>query len=428
MRRWLIEHAPDFLHPGLRALERGGTSAIGGILTRLPGTSSRIGPPRGFVPSLRARSRYTEIHPGHWLTRTPPSTLDPAPHPAFLRDFSRFSPSAGVGVIEHGRVLSAMGAVITPDDKLVFDVSHTGGSDDPRAHPIFSRLRMPALSAMAGSVAVLTTYATRVGGHSYYYHWIMDTLPRLALLREAKSGWDRVVAPQDTAYQTTTLQLLGVAPEKIISAPGLYIEAEELIVPTLPGVVGNPPKWACEFLRNSFLPRAPARPGRKRLYLSRSKAATRHVVNEDELMQSLRRRGFELVHLEDLSFLDQVGLMRSAEMVVAPHGTGLTNLVFCDPGTIVLEIFSPAYVTACYYAAAHQLGLNYGYVLGQGELKEAHRVHEDITVDVGRVNMMLDSMGGDARPSTKRMPAAGAVGVSPRHASGSSTVRSPSVG
>lgn len=51
-------------------------------------------------------------------------------------------------------------------------------------------------------------------------------------------------------------------------------------------------------------------------------------------------------------------LFANAKIVIAPHGAGLTNLIFCKPGTKVLEIFqSHEDDTYCYLAQV--LGLDY---------------------------------------------------------------------
>ena len=42
--------------------------------------------------------------------------------------------------------------------------------------------------------------------------------------------------------------------------------------------------------------------------------------------------------MEDLTAIAQMDLFRRAEMVVAPHGAALANLIFCPPGTQVLEL------------------------------------------------------------------------------------------
>jgi capsular polysaccharide biosynthesis protein len=236
-------------------------------------------------------------------------------------------------------------------------------------------------------------YASNIAGHYYYGHWMLDTLPRLALLRAGGLPWQKIVAPQATGFQRETLSLLGIDPSIIISERDLHIEAQPLIVPSLPGLPGNPPRWACDFLRDSFLPLAGARAaGDRKIYISRERAKTRHLVNEPELLRALEARGFERVLLEELPFLEQVKLLNEASVVISPHSTGLTNLVFSRPGTKVIEIFSPKYVTVCWWALADQVGLDYGYILGRGKAAGGFRVHEDISVDVSKVLRLLDSM------------------------------------
>jgi capsular polysaccharide biosynthesis protein len=130
----------------------------------------------------------------------------------------------------------------------------------------------------------------------------------------------------------------------------------------------------------------------RRLYISRAKAATRRVLNEDDLLSALAPLGFERVFLEDYSFLDGVRLLRDAEAVVSPHGSNITNLVFCRAGTPVIEIFSPKYVTTCHYSPACQVGLNYGYVIGQGKESSRARISENITVNPGHVAELVGRM------------------------------------
>jgi hypothetical protein len=374
----------------LRAVERRSAAVSGSVLRRLPGTSAAFGPPRQVGRHLQDHSDYREIYPAFTLVRRPPLSLEEELHPSFQIELTRRMDPAGIGVIANGRVYTAMAAVMAPPDTLVFDVSHTAGSEFPEEHPIFTRLRLPPITRIDAAVAVLRTYPCCIGGHYYYGHWMLDTLPRLHLLRESGVGWDKIVAPQATGYHRDTLRHLDVPAASIISAHDLHIEAARLVVPTLPGIIGNPPSWVVDFLRRSFLGLAGRSPYGDRLYISRSLAGSRHVENEEALIASLRPRGFRPILLETLSFAEQVTALAGAKIVVAPHTTGLTNTVFCQPGTAMVEIFSPRYVTCCWYALADAAGLRYGYIIGEGERRGPMRVHENIRVNVASVHAMLD--------------------------------------
>jgi capsular polysaccharide biosynthesis protein len=85
---------------------------------------------------------------------------------------------------------------------------------------------------------------------------------------------------------------------------------------------------------------------------------------------------------------------------VAPHGAGLCNIVFCSPGTKVIEIFSPELVTLFYWKLSNQLGLDYYYMLGKGsahshapDYPQSWDSHADIEVDLATLEESLDLAG-----------------------------------
>jgi capsular polysaccharide biosynthesis protein len=69
----------------------------------------------------------------------------------------------------------------------------------------------------------------------------------------------------------------------------------------------------------------------------------RRCVNEDRLVEMLKDYGFEEVFCEDLNMEEKIGLFRNAEFVIGPIGGGLSNVLFCKPGTNVISINSPEF-------------------------------------------------------------------------------------
>jgi capsular polysaccharide biosynthesis protein len=116
-------------------------------------------------------------------------------------------------------------------------------------------------------------------------------------------------------------------------------------------------------------------------------------TNEPEVKSLLKDNGFEEIFTEGMSFLEQVRLFASAREIVAPHGAGLSNLVFCQPGTRVLEVFSPNYVNGCFWALANWAQIDYYYILGTGNRppvgRDPHRVEQDITVNLDELKEAL---------------------------------------
>src|SRR5258708_40043187 len=146
-----------------------------------------------------------------------------------------------------------------------------------------------------------------------------------------------------------------------------------------------------EFLRNTFLRDAEGqmRAAPRRLYISRGSAGYRRVLNQADVVRLLDRFGFEEAKFEAMSVQQQAATIASCEVIVAPHGGGLSNLIFCRPATKVIEIYSPELVAGYFWKLSAQLGLDYYYVLGRGlpsssdaDYPQRWDAHTDIEVDL----------------------------------------------
>jgi capsular polysaccharide biosynthesis protein len=369
-------------------------------------SSAFWGPPKTIYPCTKnwvasqkqnRIFKYKEIESAQIVCKKSPKSLDDTVHWEFIKWQTIESPTLFVLELFNGRVVGEGRAVITPDDCILGDLSPEYKSD-PHEHSLLSSLKLPALTKTDQPMTVLAN----VGG-SNYYHWLFDVLPRLYVLE--KAGFDLLQIDSflfnkiSQPFQVETLTALGIERQKIVEAHEDYhLQSERLIVPSLTGQIGHPSNWACQFLRDRFLKKSNEIEQCSYLYISRGKATRRRVLNEIEVSHVLEENGFKVVHFEDFSFFEQVELISSASVVVAPHGAALANLVFCAPQTKVIEIFAPKYVNQCYLALAHQVNLDYYYLLGEGEKLaegtfEPIYVEEDITVNIEALTRLLNLSG-----------------------------------
>ena len=87
-------------------------------------------------------------------------------------------------------------------------------------------------------------------------------------------------------------------------------------------------------------------------------AKTRKIINSDELLLALK--GWETVELESMTIKEQMKTFAEASHIVAAHGAGLTNLLWCNPGTKVVEIQDPKMIhKKVYPVLSHHLGLDH---------------------------------------------------------------------
>ena len=311
-------------------------------------------------------------------TCTVPNALPKTAHAnirkQFLMDQAYVYPETFVATIPRGRVTSR-GFVMTPDRQFLQDVSTY--FHDPQktlATALSQDWRLAPLTEVNGTVAVLATE-----GANLYYHWLFQLLPRYELIKRAGidlSGIDHYyVNSHKSRFQLETLALLGIEPSKIIDGDQVpHLRARELVVPSVPLGGGCFRPWMTEFLRDSFIPKngRDARPSGRRLYISRARAGYRRVLNEEEVVRLLHRHQFEVAEMEGLSVQDQAAAMASCEAIVAPHGGGLSNIVFCSPGAKIIEIFSPELVATYFWKLSNQLQLDYYYLLGKGAPATLH--------------------------------------------------------
>lgn len=260
------------------------------------------------------------------------------------------------------------------------------------------------IKKVSGKVVLLST----LSGH-IYYHWMIDLLPRLGILQQQGASLEEVdwfvVNSLNASFQRETLVQLGVPLEKVLESDQFpHIQADELIVPTFPGHLDWIPPETIDFLRTHFL--APLDSDRtkqnepnlshKQIYISRKRARYRHVLNEADVEATLKPLGFKTIFLEELTIKEQAKCFNEAEIIVSAHGSGLTNLVFCQPNTIIIELFAPRYSRTDYWMISQYLNLQHYYTLSRAvacpplqDLMYQSPLTEDIYVEISTLRAAL---------------------------------------
>tara|TARA_R100000027_G_scaffold61041_3_gene52145 strand:- start:9366 stop:10484 length:1119 start_codon:yes stop_codon:yes gene_type:complete len=320
-----------------------------------------------MTPGERS-SDYVDIFLAESIRRPMPTTLPDSLTPEFVHLQDHLNTECFVARVRNGRVLSDRGTVLTPDHKLLFDVSNQMSvrRDFSKVHLHQANRRnvFPPIQSIEGTVVVL---AVAAGGN--YFHWLTEALPRICLLEKSGLGSlsdvDSFVINSGPPFIAESLEILGIETGRCIAADwNTHIEARELWVPSLPGVTLNPPAWACEFLRERLLPHRTVSGKGRRLYIRRGQTTRRFVRNEEEIVSLLEDFGFVSIDPGAHSLKDQMGMFAEAEIVIGSHGAALANLLWCKPGTKVLELLphhqkGEWFWPYCYWALSDSCGLEY---------------------------------------------------------------------
>ena len=184
-----------------------------------------------------------------------------------------------------------------------------------------------------------------------YFHWLIDILPKIFICSKNYkiSFINYFYLPELTKSQFESLKLIGIDKSKIINSKKYrHIEGDRIITVDHPwykkGVVHDYshtiPKWIILWLKNEFVKYKKKFKCNKKFYIDRSESKFKHcqIINNKEVEFFLKSEGFKKYKIGKLSFSKQIFLFYNAKFIIGTHGAALTNLVFCKPGTKVLEI------------------------------------------------------------------------------------------
>jgi len=95
--------------------------------------------------------------------------------------------------------------------------------------------------------------------------------------------------------------------------------------------------------------------------LIKRKESYRQILNHDAVFAFLKtaRPDLDWVCFDSLPFSETVNLFAQASLIVAPHGAGLTNMVFSGPGTQILECMPVENPNLCYWHLSELLEHRY---------------------------------------------------------------------
>lgn len=292
------------------------------------------------------------------------------------------------------RVWGRNGAVITQKDQFITDVSREFNKGLNIEHSVFYTIKQKKPQIIKGNCAVIGT-----AGANIYYHWMMDVLPRLGIISKqvSLSEIDYFITEFNAyTFQVQTFEILNIPLKKIIASNdnwNFHIEAEQLWVPSLAGPLDQPTAYQVEYLRELFKEYICESGGNRRLYISRRKEGRRTIVNEDSIIAELKKRGFDIVVCEELTVKEQVKLFSEAQIIIGPHGSAFTNLVFCKPGTKVLDIFSNSHINPCFWFLSQIRELDYHFMVGSSAPIDTNPKNDNVVVDMPIFMHLLLELG-----------------------------------
>jgi hypothetical protein len=206
-------------------------------------------------------------------------------------------------------------------------------------HDLFGRPGFPKPERLTGVSFLLTS----LGGQTFY-HFFVETLPKLQLARDLLGSCDHIlVSRYGEEWKLRWLKLWGLDGKVRILDELSHLHCDQLLFTHRLVRHFEANRWAVEALAGQ--PGLPARPPRSDpagdvLWLDRSGAHLRKVEGEPAVAGAI---GARPVRFEQLSPAESAQACARSRTIVGFHGAAFCNMVFCPPGTRVLEVFLEPY-------------------------------------------------------------------------------------
>jgi capsular polysaccharide biosynthesis protein len=203
-----------------------------------------------------------------------------------------------------------------------------------------------------------------------YFHWLTDTLQRYYLSEKNHLQRPIIITNNFLKYDyvVETLKILNI-PHIVTERKSIY-KIKHLTIPEHVAPSGNYDKvlinTVSSNLKNAILNETSSgsEPINK-LWISRQSAQHRKIKNFNELIDIVEAHSFEIIKFEDFSLTEQIKITNKAHTIMGLHGAGLTNMLFMEKGSKVIEIRDRNDdKNNCFFTLASDLELNYYYFLG----------------------------------------------------------------
>jgi capsular polysaccharide biosynthesis protein len=248
-----------------------------------------------------------------------------------------------------------------------------------------------------GNLLILSQGAS---GNDNYFHWLFDILPKIKIFSELYdlNNLDNLYFSKLKSYQKNILKIMNLNNLNIIDSKMYrHVQADKIYALEHPWYnkgyileeVNNIPKWIIEWLRETFLTKRERFNSNEKIYVDRSESRFNHcqIINNNEVSTFLESKGFTKYKVGQLPFQKQIHLFKNAKVVVGAHGAAFANLVFCEPGTKVIEMKPENHPNFINKKISEFINLNYR-LIETPILKNKER--GDMIVNLDQLDKILD--------------------------------------
>ena len=224
-------------------------------------------------------------------------------------------------------------------------------------------------------------------GPENYFHWMVDSLQRLILLKQYYPEIPIMVLDPMTEFVAKTIEVLEITNIVRVSKNEV-LQIKELIIPQHVAPLGHANPLLVRLVRDEImkLGERSILPHRK-IFVSRDKQKSRRINNQKEINHVLNKHGYETVYFEGMSIQQQIQTIQEAAVLVSVHGANFVNIIFMNSGATVIELTSEALHSPIYWRLSSIFALNYYVLPCVSTVKEEISYHSDADINVDKFKL-----------------------------------------
>ena len=225
-----------------------------------------------------------------------------------------------------------------------------------------------------------------------YFHWNHDFLPLIVYLSELQKETNTIVIPNSfikkAPYVIETLTLLNIKYLVLKNNFNYSFDVLDIVDANLNP--GNQRAFLLKNLRKRFhqIKNLSIENKNEIIYISRrdntrsSYTNIRNISNEKECIELFEKYNIKTITTLGLRVKEQLDIFSNCKTLIAIHGAGLTNMIFMQPNSNILEIRQEKDCNSnCYFSMSSALDHNYYYLQAEN-LKKTDIMNASLFVNL----------------------------------------------
>lgn len=205
------------------------------------------------------------------------------------------------------------------------------------------------IQTVQGGNAIINAYTLWANG---YYHFLTEALPCVLAIQKPYT-----IHTLRSKFAAPVLQWFGFDSVSFDPPTKDHCRWEQPFIEC-----GNPSPQKIALIRDAVTQKTQFTRTRGILVFRRE--AVRRILNSDDVLAMVKRcfPHLEWVVFDTLPFPETVALFATAAVIVAPHGAGLTNMLFSAAGVRIIEFMPVQHPNLCYWHLSELLGNSYSMI------------------------------------------------------------------